>query len=133
MCTYNSSSVHLYTSACVHECAFACAHASSATYTHTPQPCIELQPTDQEYVVDAVKKWDLMEKLWDHAFKDRLRILPEEHPMLLAVRNWPCDDDVCVCVCVCARACARACMFSACKLHAKIYIFTYTYTHLYTT
>jgi len=31
-----------------------------------------------------VKKWDLMEKLWDHAFKDRLRILPEEHPMLLA-------------------------------------------------
>lgn len=31
-----------------------------------------------------VENWDLMEKLWDHAFKDRLRIQPEEHPMLLA-------------------------------------------------
>ena len=31
-----------------------------------------------------VKKWDLMEKIWDHAFKDRLRINPEEHPMLVA-------------------------------------------------
>mmetsp|Transcript_54 Transcript_54/g.164 ORF Transcript_54/g.164 Transcript_54/m.164 type:complete len:447 (-) Transcript_54:244-1584(-) len=31
-----------------------------------------------------VKNWDLMEKLWDHGFRDRLRISPEEHPMLLA-------------------------------------------------
>lgn len=31
-----------------------------------------------------VENWDLMEKLWDHAFKERLRIQPEEHPMLLA-------------------------------------------------
>ena len=34
----------------------------------------------------AVKNWDTIEKLWDHAFKDRLRINSEEHPMLLAVR-----------------------------------------------
>ena len=33
----------------------------------------------------SVKDWDTMEKLWEHAFKDRLRIVPEEHPMLLAV------------------------------------------------
>lgn len=32
-----------------------------------------------------MKDWDTMEKLWEHAFKDRLRIVPEEHPMLLAV------------------------------------------------
>ena len=31
-----------------------------------------------------VENWDLMEKLWDHAFKDRLRVQPEEHPMLIA-------------------------------------------------
>jgi hypothetical protein len=31
-----------------------------------------------------IENWDLMEKLWDHALKDRLRIQPEEHPMLLA-------------------------------------------------
>jgi actin-like protein 6A len=35
----------------------------------------------------TVKNWDTIEKLWDHAFKDRLRINSEEHPMLLAVRN----------------------------------------------
>mmetsp|Transcript_93910 Transcript_93910/g.151556 ORF Transcript_93910/g.151556 Transcript_93910/m.151556 type:complete len:447 (-) Transcript_93910:61-1401(-) len=38
-----------------------------------------------------VENWDLMEKVWDHAFKDRLRIQPEEHPMLLAEPSFNSD------------------------------------------
>ena len=30
-----------------------------------------------------VENWDLMEKLWDHAFKERLRIQPEQHPYVI--------------------------------------------------
>jgi actin-like protein 6A len=41
----------------------------------------------------VVENWDLMEKLWDHAFKDRLRIQPEEHPMLLAEPSFNKDEN----------------------------------------
>jgi actin-like protein 6A len=40
-----------------------------------------------------VENWDLMEKLWDHAFKDRLRIQPEEHPMLLAEPSFNKEEN----------------------------------------
>ncbi|CAD7698505.1 unnamed protein product, partial [Ostreobium quekettii] len=29
------------------------------------------------------EQWDLIEALWDHAFRERLRLNPEEHPMLV--------------------------------------------------
>lgn len=30
-----------------------------------------------------VTNWDYMEKLWHHAFRDELRVAPDEHPVLL--------------------------------------------------
>ena len=38
-----------------------------------------------------VENWDLMEKVWEHALKERLRIQPEEHPMLLAEPSFNSD------------------------------------------
>lgn len=32
----------------------------------------------------VVADWDVVEKIWDHAFRERLLIDPKEHPMLLA-------------------------------------------------
>ncbi|EKX51987.1 hypothetical protein GUITHDRAFT_102601 [Guillardia theta CCMP2712] len=47
---------------------------------------------DIENPIQDVKDWDLAQKLWDHAFKDRLRIVPEEHPMLLAEPSFNSNE-----------------------------------------
>ncbi|EFJ32170.1 hypothetical protein SELMODRAFT_266988 [Selaginella moellendorffii] len=35
-----------------------------------------------------VADWDIVESIWDHAFKERLLIDPKEHPMLLAEASF---------------------------------------------
>lgn len=35
-----------------------------------------------------VRDWDVVEKLWSHAFEERLGIKTEEHPVLMAEPSW---------------------------------------------
>ncbi|KAJ1858773.1 NuA4 histone acetyltransferase subunit [Coemansia sp. RSA 1822] len=35
-----------------------------------------------------VNDWDMYEKIWDYAFKTRLRVRPEEHPLLVSEAAW---------------------------------------------
>ncbi|KAJ1947785.1 NuA4 histone acetyltransferase subunit [Kickxella alabastrina] len=35
-----------------------------------------------------VKDWDMYEKIWEYAFKSRLRVKPEEHPVMVSEAAW---------------------------------------------
>ncbi|KAJ2248093.1 NuA4 histone acetyltransferase subunit [Coemansia sp. RSA 475] len=35
-----------------------------------------------------VSDWDMYEKIWEYAFKTRLRVRPEEHPLLVSEAAW---------------------------------------------
>ncbi|KAI9502730.1 actin family [Coemansia spiralis] len=35
-----------------------------------------------------VKDWDIYEKIWEYAFKSRLRVQPEEHPVMVSEAAW---------------------------------------------
>ncbi|KAJ2516047.1 NuA4 histone acetyltransferase subunit [Coemansia sp. RSA 1939] len=35
-----------------------------------------------------VKDWDVYEKIWEYAFKSRLRVRPEEHPVMVSEAAW---------------------------------------------
>ncbi|ORY03885.1 Actin/actin-like protein [Basidiobolus meristosporus CBS 931.73] len=35
-----------------------------------------------------VEDWEVLEEIWNHAFLDRLRVNPEEHPLLVTEASW---------------------------------------------
>ncbi|KAJ1667034.1 NuA4 histone acetyltransferase subunit [Coemansia sp. RSA 1813] len=35
-----------------------------------------------------VKDWDMYEKIWEYAFKSRMRVRPEEHPVMVSEAAW---------------------------------------------
>ncbi|KAI8323045.1 Actin/actin-like protein [Martensiomyces pterosporus] len=41
-------------------------------------------PLEQGLVTD----WDIYEKIWEYAFKSRLRVRPEEHPVMVSEAAW---------------------------------------------
>ncbi|EFA84276.1 actin-like protein 6A [Heterostelium album PN500] len=51
---------------------------NSITYK---RPHMEIQNPLQD---GLIKDWEAMEKIWNHAFRERLNINPNEHPILLA-------------------------------------------------